>query len=357
MKNLFPAMFLIVFMAVSVVMAGLYMPAAISKTENPTWKNIMVGTWAPDFEKSLNESFPIFEHIRNFWGRFEYQVFGEGRKGVLIGQDGWLFTDEEFSCIPGGAENMQENLSYVSEVRDALQVKGVRLKVVLIPAKARVYQDYLGKYAAPSCRKNLYADIISYFNGNAIPVVSLLESFQGAQNRDDLFLKTDTHWTTQGAQAASVLVSAQIDTSGFSSKNFISRSGEVKSHDGDLLRYMPGVENDIIQPDSLIPFETEEEKSDGEADAALALFGDSSVPVTLVGTSYSANPAWNFYGFLKDALDVDILNMADEGLGPFAVMKTYLSSDAWENTPPSLVIWEIPERYITVVPSDIKKGA
>ena len=68
--------------------------------------------------------------------------------------------------------------------------------------------------------------------------------------------------------------------------------------------------------------------------------------MTLVGTSYSANTNWNFEGFLKEYLETDVLNMADQGLGPLVVMDKYLENDAWKNSPPRLVIWEMPERYL-----------
>ena len=37
--------------------------------------------------------------------------------------------------------------------------------------------------------------------------------------------------------------------------------------------------------------------------------------VGLVGTSYSANPNWNFVGALKEALHSDVVNYAEDGHG------------------------------------------
>lgn len=346
-KGLFPAIFLIIFMIVFSIMAVIYAPRAISKTESPTLKNILIGTWAPTFEANLNESFPVFEVARNFWGRFEYRVFGQGRKGVVVvGSDGWLFTDEEFSCITNGAQNMAQNLTYISGVSKVMQGSGVELNIILIPSKARIYSEYLGKYKIPVCRDNLYSDALSSIKQSNISVVSLLEPFQNSEDKMALFLKTDTHWSPLGAELAALYASIMIDTSSLDAKVFLTTKGDVTRHEGDLLRYLPGVDGISIERDLLPTYETQEQAS-GDDDTAIALFSDNIVPITLVGTSYSANPAWNFHGFLKDEMDVDILNMADEGLGPFAVMDAYLSSDTWKNTPPSLVIWEIPERYLT----------
>lgn len=350
MKKLaFSACFIIVFMVASFTMLAVHFQTAVSKTESPTLDSIMYGKWSPVFEKNLNESLPVFEPSRTLWGKIEFALFKEGRSGVLVGEKGWLFTNEEFSCPSKWEENTAENLDYIGKASQAFEEKGIKLYVVLVPAKVRVYSDMVGKNVVPACRAGLYGDIMKDLHRRKISAVALLDAFKAAPDREELYLKTDTHWTTQGARMASVLVSAEVDLSALARKSFSSTQGEKISHSGDLLRYLPGVETAEIHPDDLQAFDTQEVKEEGaEEDASQSLFGDDIPPVTLVGTSYSANPAWHFHGFLKAALDVDILNMADEGQGPFTVMEKYLTGDALKNTPPAVVIWEIPERYVPV---------
>ena len=79
-----------------------------------------------------------------------------------------------------------------------------------------------------------------------------------------------------------------------------------------------------------------------------ALFANTEVPVALIGTSYSANPNWNFVGALKQALRSDVINDSKDGHGPILPMLAYLKSDAFKNTPPQVLIWEFPERYLPV---------
>ena len=86
-----------------------------------------------------------------------------------------------------------------------------------------------------------------------------------------------------------------------------------------------------------------------------ALFGDAALPVTLVGTSYSANKLWHFEGHLKTAMQADILNMADEGQGPFATMRAWLDSGNFKSNKPRLVIWEMPERYLLRSEDQVQK--
>ena len=344
--KLFSGIFIIIFMSAAAFMAGLHVHKATSKTENPTLKNIMDGTWAPTFESELNESLPVFSPARNFWGRAEYEAFGEGRSGVLVGKDGWLFTNEEFSCVPGGEQNMQQNLDYIQHVFNHLKQNGTHLEIVLLPAKARLYKDYLGDNTMPECREKLYGRVVRYFKDNDIGYVSLLEPFARFPQRDKLFFKTDTHWTPAGAKLTALLIAQLYEGFDLSEKEYVTEYDEPVEHEGDLLRYLPGVENDTIHTEMIGSMETN--AAEENADAAAALFGDEDVPVTLVGTSYSANQNWHFEGHLKDALNVDVLNMADEGQGPFKTMASYLASDALKNNPPLIVLWEIPERYVTV---------
>lgn len=76
------------------------------------------------------------------------------------------------------------------------------------------------------------------------------------------------------------------------------------------------------------------------------MFADKQIPVALVGTSYSANPHWNFLGALQQALRSDVANYAEDGHGPLLPMLKYLQSDAFKNAAPQVVVWEFPERYL-----------
>lgn len=351
MRTKISGVFILLFMVAAAFLAAMNFMTAVSKTESATWKTIMNGLWAPTFEKSLNESISLFNVSRDFWGATEYDLFGEGRKGVLVGRDGWLFTDEEFECVKDHTKNLEKNLSYITQVQKDIAAKGVKLVIAIVPSKARVYKEYLGNNIVPSCRENVYSDIITHLNSHNITTVNILENFIQSDDKDALYLKTDTHWTGNGARLAAKVIADNVPTDDLTAKSYDTSVVNEQPYEGDLLRYLPGVSDALIKPDMMQMYQTEEAVIEDNAEhddsaSALALFGDDIPPVTLVGTSYSANQTWNFHGFLKDALDVDVLNMADEGLGPFSVMKTYLENDAWTQTSPSVVIWEIPERYV-----------
>jgi alginate O-acetyltransferase complex protein AlgJ len=332
---------------------GLYVTgSALSTLERPAPIDIVHGKWTPLFEKALNTALPVDAPSRNFWGRAEYAMFHQGRKGVVVGADGWLYSDEEFSCPPQAAQNLKDNLDFIAAARKTFSDKGVRVAVVVVPAKSRVVDDHLGAARMPACRKDVYAAIGDFLKEQKIPATDLLPVMRADPSREALYLHTDTHWAPAGALLAAretgKLLQTDLRDLGLGTQVFISKSSGVSTHEGDLMRYTPGVASADLPPDQLMNYATEaaptQEASAGGDQSAL--FGDSVPPVTLVGTSYSANKKWNFQGFLKESLKTDIIDAADEGQGPFTVMDKYLASDDWKKNPPRLVLWEIPERYL-----------
>ena len=64
--------------------------------------------------------------------------------------------------------------------------------------------------------------------------------------------------------------------------------------------------------------------------------------MALIGTSFSRNS--NFVGFLQMALRAKIGSFAMDG-GKFSgSARDYFANPAFIQTPPKLVVWEIPER-------------
>ena len=341
-KELYSGTAFITLTCIAGMMGLFYLSPTLTLLETPTRQEIMEGRWSQKFEKAFGQSLPAETASRNLWGRAEYAAFRQGRKGVIVGKDGWLFTDEEFSCPSHAAQNLSDNLAYIVHVREKLREKGAQLTVLLLPAKARVYPQRL-PFSPPPCHADIYANVRDFLTKNNITVTDLLPAIQSSSVYETLYLKTDTHWSPAGSALAAQAVAPLVPTSNIQTTSFTSHAGVSRMRAGDLTRYIPGVK---FQPDPLREYATG--VAVASTDAAPDLFDDAVPPVTLIGTSYSANPSWNFAGFLKEALKMDVLNMADEGLGPFTVMDKYLANDALKNNPPKIVVWEMPERYFVM---------
>ncbi|AZE03206.1 alginate O-acetyltransferase [Pseudomonas chlororaphis] len=345
--------FYIALFLVTLMVLGLWSVRSFFGFSTNNDATVLNGRWAKAVETHYDDEFPIKRLGTNLWAALDFKLFNEGRPGVVLGRDQWLYSDEEFHPIVNEELNLQGNYALVEGVRQALKEKGVKLVMAIVPAKVRLYPEHLGDVQPASIHANLYQDFHARVAADKILAPDLLGPLQQAkQNGQQVFLRTDTHWTPAGAEvAANQLAKAIADKVPLMGQpqRFVTEAEQTVVHKGDLRLFLP------LDPlfENLMPAKEPLQKrvtraADDQPAADDALFADNEVPVALVGTSYSANPNWNFVGALKQALHSDVVSYAEDGHGPVLPMLSYLKSDAFKNSPPQVLIWEFPERYLPV---------
>ncbi|SFP63183.1 alginate O-acetyltransferase complex protein AlgJ [Pseudomonas sp. NFPP07] len=345
--------FYIALFLVTLMVLGLWSVRSFFGFSTSNDATVLNGRWAKAVETHYDDEFPIKRLGTNLWAALDFKLFNEGRPGVVLGRDQWLYSDEEFHPIVNEELNLQGNYALVEGVRQALKEKGVKLVMAIVPAKVRLYPEHLGDVQPASIHANLYQDFHARVAADKILAPDLLGPLQQAkQNGQQVFLRTDTHWTPDGAEvAANQLAKAIADKAPLMGQpqRFVTEAEQTVVHKGDLRLFLP------LDPlfENLMPAKEPLQKrvtraADDQPAADDALFADNEVPVALVGTSYSANPNWNFVGALKQALHSDVVSYAEDGHGPVLPMLSYLKSDAFKNSPPQVLIWEFPERYLPV---------
>ncbi len=311
---------------------------------------VLNGHWTKALETHYDEAFPIKRLGTNLWAALDYKVFNEGRPGVVLGKDQWLYTDEEFDAVANGEQNEADNLALIQGVRDQLKKQGTQLVLAIIPAKTRLYPEHIGDNRPATLHTDLYQQFHAQVSQAGIFAPDLLAPLEIAKNNGQVFLRTDTHWTPMGAEVVAqqlgAAISRQTPLDG-EPQTFITEAKATEPYKGDLTTFLPLdplFSNLLPKPDDLQQRSTN--PAEPEADSGDALFADNQVAVGLVGTSYSANPNWNFAGALKQALHSDVVNYAEDGHGPILPMLKYLQTDAFKSSPPQVLIWEFPERYL-----------
>ncbi len=305
------------------------------------------GSWTRAYERRFEEGLALRGPAVAFWALLRYVLFAEGNHGVLVGKEGWLFTAEEFQEARDLQASLQVDEAAVREVRQELAGRGVRLVVALVPAKARVYPEKLGRYSLPAGAADRYRKLRALLDGLRVPAPDLLAPLREARRLGEVFLRNDTHWTPLGAGAAAEALAGTLD--GLLSEaaspraRFASSEGPPREYRGDLLNFLPlgrfqkflGPGPELVRPRLTVAVE----------EPAEGLFDQPAIPVVLVGTSYSAGELWNLEGALKTAVEADVLNVAKEGQGPLAPMRALLAGAVLEEVRAKVVVWEIPERY------------
>ncbi|ANE43064.1 alginate O-acetyltransferase AlgX-related protein [Deinococcus puniceus] len=312
--------------------------------ERVAGQDVLTGTWQLAWEKGLDAKVPWRDPSVNLWGRLNYRLFGEAREGALVGKEGWLFTSEEYQTAEGDEAEIAAKVKYISEVQEELAKDGAKLVVALIPAKTRLYAEFLS-VPVPRQQADTYASFRVALTQAGIAAPDLLASLQGEKQEDagDLFFRTDTHWTPYGAAIAARTLAPAITelAPDLPPAEYAMQIKPATERTGDLLRYVPGPAPDQVRE---LDYTRTDEGGGG-------LLGEETLAVTLVGTSYSAegkDNVWHFAGALSQALGTEVLNAAQEGKGPIVPMRDYLKSEDRQNNPPQVVIWEIPERFLRV---------
>jgi alginate O-acetyltransferase complex protein AlgJ len=309
--------------------------------------SVMVGEFTAKLEDIYKDRLPYRMLSTDLIGAARYMVFGEGRKGVVVGQDGWLFSSEEYRVADNETKRLTEAADVIASVRDQLAKQGTDLLVLPLPAKADVYREYTAYPGLSDQMAERYSAFRKELSARNINTVDARASLLAAKSGDQMFLKGDTHWTPEGAQAVALGTAEALGPLADAIPFTISEAKTLPI-EGDLTKF-------IVSPQyaSFVSLDPEEvtvlsaSAQSSEPAQAVDIFGAQSIEVALVGTSYSANENWSFGPSLMAAVGADVVNFAEEGHGPFAPMADYLDSDLAKNTPPKVVIWEFPVRYLT----------
>jgi alginate O-acetyltransferase complex protein AlgJ len=339
--------------SITLLVTGMLAATSLRNFHAPEDAQLLNGELAKAIETHYEARFPGKQLGVNLWAAIDYTLFKEGRPGVVIGNQGWLYTDEEFDITDDAQTSIEANLAAISRARAALADQGAELVVAVVPAKARVYSEHIADRKPARAHETVYDNLVTELTANSIPTADLREILTTGKSKEPTYFRTDTHWTPWGARLAANEIARVTTQAGLAPESraaYITRRQRRDAHQGDLCNFLPLApyftqllpprENiDVMQTEAAEPAESTD------------LFGDSELPnVVLVGTSYSANPLWNFVGALKQSLGADIASYAREGAGPFRPMAAYLQSDDFRTHPPRLVIWEIPERTLFLAP-------
>ncbi|WP_371156019.1 hypothetical protein [Jannaschia sp. 2305UL9-9] len=308
----------------------------------PEAQGVLTGEITQVIDTLYRDTLPHKTPAIGLIGAARYVLLDEGRKGVVVGADGHLFTAEEFRPVDDTL--YQAATAQITAAADRLTDAGIRLVIAPLPAKVDVMRDHAPDATATEAAEALYHRLLGDLRDLGIPAVDTRPALI-AQRAP--FLATDTHWTPAGARAVAAMIadSGMIDPG---TEAFAVERDAPRPMTGDLVSY---VTSDTLAPRvGLRPETVTSWRAVAHADDSdlglLDLFGDDGAGTDLVGTSYSANPSWSFAEALKLELGRDVVNHAEEGRGPFAPMTAYLDR-LDPMSPPQVVIWEIPVRYLT----------
>lgn len=283
------------------------------------------------------------------------QYQGRGMKlmsFIAPGNDRWLFRSSvdlvnDFGIPPAAQPEF-------ARLMRTFAAKGTHVAIAVQPTRGLMHHDkvrpdraYGFDYIKAS--SNLRKMQQQLKAGGAI-VPDMLQVVQNPP-QNEYFFRRDSHWTPSGAQATARVLADEIMRQPFykdlTNKTYRTEPGVTIPKNGILDMALGRICNNIFGYQFVQNYRTVPDSSD-----ASGLFDEAPDPeVVLVGTSNSAaredeTRQYNFDGYLKEYLSVDILNFALPGAGQDGALLEYLLSGSYSpDQAPKLVLWELPANY------------
>ncbi|PLK72975.1 hypothetical protein C0V73_03945 [Rhizobium sp. TH135] len=320
--------------------------AQASEAKDLSLSYVIDGEATRDLDTLYKNELPHRAASVGLFGNARYALLGAGRKGVIVGEDGWFFSAEEFKNV--SRADIDAAVDRIADVQRDLDARGIRLVLAPLPAKSDIYSEEVPSLVRGPAMAETYNAFAAALKDKGIVTADTRQALLAAKPFGEVFLKSDTHWSPSGAKATAEAVQTSLQVAGIAlpSESVTAQWQTPVSLWGDLTKFVtsPDYAPTVGLTQESVPiYRTTVNAAAEGAD----IFGDdTAVPVMLVGTSYSANENWSFADFLRQSLRADVVNVAKEGLGPGVPMMDLLAGVALDETTPTVVVWEFPIRYL-----------
>jgi hypothetical protein len=220
----------------------------------------------------------------------------------------------------------------------------------MVPMVERIYENKLpNNFKLPASAKSFYERTLPLFKSRGVIAPDLNTPFITSGKRFDtqfpMYLRQDNHWSSiggvEGARIVAQTIRAELQSTLEKIPNvkYDLEWSEPEEFNGNYYKLLPEADRAKIQRESYKPVNFVGQNAND-------LLNVSQPEIAVIGTSFTANRNFGFSDGLAYYLSKETLNAAESGKGPWTPMFNYLDSDNFQNTPPRILIWEIPEAFM-----------
>lgn len=158
-----------------------------------SWKKLMDNSYTKDYETYINDQ---FIHRDNWIALKSLAETGLGKienNGIVSGADGYLF--EKYKTVP--TEQLEKNIGFIRRFLE--QYPDLPVTFSVIPNAYTILADKV-PYGLNNIDQRLaIADITGRVSAGTSVKVLNLEPSLSAHREEEIYYRTDHHWTTRGA--------------------------------------------------------------------------------------------------------------------------------------------------------------
>lgn len=258
---------------------------------------------------------------------------------VLYGKEGWLFPAWG-SLTEVDSAAITRNTALIADAQRALALAGVKLQVLVLPDKALFYENKLpeGKQLSDAVRGRYELEVGELVKENVSTVDALQVLRQVMQGGQNVFYRSDQHWTQPAADAVAVLVAEKVieqeaSLAGAAGSGMTLGSEVKERRFGDLAElFLTEEQRKVIGRDTFTVRRQVEQQS---------LLDDVVAPVHVTGHSM-VQPYFGFPQKLSNALDRPVsVNWKPGNVGHWAILLEYLESAEFKQNKPQVLVWQM----------------
>ena len=180
-------------------------------TQRPklSYEGIVDGTFSNEVESYLADQYPA----RDIWvylNSLQNRILGiDYQNGIYRSKDGYLIQSFDQSGIDEVDQKKQEILTAFLERNSQIQSY-----VMLVPTAAWILEDYLPSGAPQGNEKSWYESWLStskISKQSNVAVVDCADALDKSAKTNQIYYRTDHHWTTYGASVAFKELAKKMD--------------------------------------------------------------------------------------------------------------------------------------------------
>lgn len=183
--------------------------------EPPTLATLADGTWTANADRFLSEHSPFMRATRPLRNETLLALFGETGPIVVPGKAGWLYLYHSLEPLGrlGETPSWSRTNARIDAVRGRLAGEGTHLVVLVMPAKWRLYPEYLPDYEIDRDRLELFDFSVAALRRRGYDAPDLLAFLEEEKRLHPdvlLYPPNDTHFTQAGFRRAAAFVAEKL---------------------------------------------------------------------------------------------------------------------------------------------------